>query len=89
MKYSWIILLLVLLGCEQKNNDLERQKYLTTIRSTYYLDTIVHDEHLFIISKSGYFIHHPNCPCLIIKIEEKTEPKFDAPSVFLDLIKRK
>ena len=96
MKYLWIIFILCFLcGCwvttnvsreinEEKNSEKEK----TTVRETYYLSTIVHDEHLFIISKRhGYFIHHPNCPCLTTKVEEKTEPKPEPPTIILDLIR--
>lgn len=60
-----MICILFLYGCDNKH-ELENnlQKETTTITSTYYLTSIVHDEHLFVYAKqSGNFIHHPNCPC--------------------------
>lgn len=65
MKYSWMILAVVLCGCDVEfQKEIDRQKDATTIRSTYYLKTVVHDEHLFILSTYGHFIHHPDCPCV-------------------------
>lgn len=87
-KYLWMIVILTLFGCVEKNIDVQQQIDAATIRSTYYLNTIVHDEHLFIISRYGYFIHHMDCPCLKIKIEEKIEPKVELPAGnILDLLK--
>lgn len=92
MKYLWTIFTLCFLcGCWVTTNvdsHIDRDKEKTTVRETYYLSTVVHDEHLFIISKRHeYFIHHPNCPCLTSKVEEKTEPKPEPPTVILDLIR--
>lgn len=90
MKYSWTILILCFLfGCQnlEEAKNLESEKEKTTVRSTYYLTTVVHDEHLFILSRSGYFIHHINCPCQTSKIEQKEEIK--PPTIILDLIRSK
>lgn len=85
-----ILVLCFLLGCENNEETKRIQSEInkTTIRSTYYLSTVVHDEHLFILSKYGYFIHHPDCPCLTNKVEEKIEPKPEPPTIILDLINR-
>lgn len=64
MKYSWMLLsCLFLCGCEeakQRRADIEK----TTITKSFYLTTVLHDEHLFIIHNfGGDMMHHPNCPC--------------------------
>jgi hypothetical protein len=66
MKYSWMILgCLLCSGCweSQYFKNLEIEKDKVTISQTYYLTTVLHNEHLFIVSNSGYFIHHPDCEC--------------------------
>lgn len=88
MKYSWMIFLCLCVGCEdRKSINVEKEK--ATIRETFYMKTVLHDEHLFIISNHGYFIHHMNCPCLTNKGEEKLEPpKVELPKGnILDLLK--
>jgi hypothetical protein len=76
MKYSCIIAgCLLLCGCYEsqyyKNLKIERDK--VTISQSYYLTTILHNDHLFIMSNTGYFIHHPDCECSKIKVVEKDE----------------
>lgn len=66
MKYLWLIAVCLLFsGCYEseyyKNLNIEREK--VTISQSYYLTTILHNDHLFIISNTGYFIHHPDCEC--------------------------
>lgn len=84
MKYSWMILCLIFCGCE---NEYEKQrlrdKDATTVRSTYYLKTVVHDEHLFVLSTYGCFLHHPDCPCFKIKTPEKINEI--PPPIIIDL----
>ena len=91
MKISWTIFILCFLfGCQNQEEikHIKSEIDKTTIRETYYLSTIVHDEHLFIVSKRHeYFIHHPDCPCLKVKQTEKEETKIEPPIVILDLIK--
>lgn len=89
MKLLWIVLILLCFGCEQNNDSIKAEKEKTTIRETYYLRTVLHDEHLFIISKYGHFIHHMDCPCFTTKSEEKLEPpKIELPKGnILDLLK--
>lgn len=83
MKYSWMILGVFLCGCDvELKKEADRQKDATTIRSTYYLKTIVHDEHLFILSRYGHFIHHPDCPCCKNQIKSEKESK---PPIIIDL----
>lgn len=88
MKFLCLIILLLCVGCEE-NNEIKEEKDRVTIRETYYLRTVLHDDHLFILAKSGYFMHHMNCPCLITKSEEKLEPpKIELPKGnILDLLK--
>lgn len=74
-KYSWMIFILCfLLGCKtQEEIEIEKkEKEKVTIRSSYYLSTVLHDEHLFVLSSYGYFIHHPDCPCCKLTKIEKT-----------------
>lgn len=70
-----IILCMICCGCYEseyyKNLRTERDK--TTITESYYCTTIVHDDHLFIMSNSGYFIHHIDCPCSKNKTVTKEE----------------
>lgn len=91
MKYFWIIILFVFCGCDEteESKRIRCEIDKTTIRTSYYLSTVVHDEHLFILSKYGYFIHHPDCPCLKNRPIEKEENKLQPPTIFLDLIKGK
>jgi hypothetical protein len=91
MKYSWMILFCLLLsGCEDlQQEQLDKDKH--TITNSFYLTTVLHDEHLFILSTQGYFIHHFDCPCMKKQIEEEKEklPKpiiISSPNI-LDLIK--
>ena len=72
MKYSWMILICLLFcGCDEiKQRIADREKH--TITRSFYLTTIVHDEHLFIMS-NHYFIHHPDCPCSKKQTSEKIE----------------
>lgn len=87
MKYSWMILFICLCGCDvELQKEYQRQRDATLVRSTYYLDTIVHDEHLFIISRYGHFIHHMDCPCLKNKTD-KEPVKLEPPTVIFDIIK--
>lgn len=76
-KYSWMILGLVFAGCKEPEyyKNLREQKEKATINSSFYCSTILHDEHLFIMSNYGYFIHHIDCPCLKNKpVEPSNEP---------------
>jgi len=89
MKYSWMILFCLLLsGCDEiKQRRIERDKH--TISQSFYLTTVLHDEHLFILSHNGYFIHHFNCPCMEKQNEEKPPSPviIQSPNI-LDLLKR-
>jgi len=82
MKLSWTILFcLILCGCEEiKQRKADREK--ATISQSFYLMTVLHDDHLFILSTHGNFMHHMNCPCL------KNQPleKLEAPNVFPPII---
>ena len=90
MKYSWMIFLFLgLSGCEESEyrKELKIQIEKTTISSSYYLTTIVHDEHLFLTHNfSGYFTHHPNCPCLQNKPVEKISQPM--PPIIIDFNKK-
>lgn len=92
MKYLLISTMFIVAGCnfQQPQPKIEQtEKDKATIRETYYLTTVLHDEHLFIISNQGYFIHHMDCPCFKHKTEEKIEPpKVELPTGnILDLLK--
>jgi hypothetical protein len=88
MKYSWVMLFCLLFcGCEERKQRQE-DKDRHTINQSFYLTTVLHDEHLFILSHHGYFIHHFNCPC----VEKQTEEKPPSPIIIsspniLDLLK--
>ena len=90
MKYSWTILFcLFLSGCEDlQEKRLNKDKH--TISNSFYLTTILHDEHLFILSHQGYFIHHFECPCTRKETEQVKPQKpiiiSSSPNI-LDLIK--
>jgi len=89
MKYSWMILFCLLLSsCDAiKQKQIERDKH--TISQSCYLTTVLHDDHLFILSNGGYFIHHFNCPCMKKQTEEKPPSPVIIPSPnILDLLKR-
>ena len=89
MKYSWMMLFCLLLsGCDEiKQQRIERDKH--TISNSFYLTTVLHDEHLFILSHGGYFIHHFNCPCMKKPTEEKpSSPVIISSPNILDLLKR-
>lgn len=76
MKYSWMILsFCLLLGCKESEyyRTLRTQQQRCTISTSFYCITVLHDEHLFIMSNSGYFLHHPDCMCCKIKVVEKAE----------------
>lgn len=86
MKYLWMILVLSIafIGC--KESDYYKQKRLemelTTVNSSYYLTTVVHSEHLFIIHNFGSgMIHHPDCPCLKNKETKSTEITSPSPII--------
>jgi hypothetical protein len=93
MKRLWIMLFCLLLsGCEnleqRKQKELDKDKH--TIRTSFYLTTILHDEHLFILSHHGYFIHHLDCPCIKKQTEEKSpspSPVIISSPNILDLLK--
>lgn len=89
-KLFLIVCLSLISGCKtpEEIKQIRCDIDATTVTKTYYLTTVVHDEHLFIISRYGHFIHHIDCPCLKIKNEEKTEPKVELPTGnILDLIR--
>ena len=84
-----MLVCLLLCGCEDlKQRQLDKDKH--TISNSFYLFTILHDEHLFILSRHGYFIHHFDCPCFQKQIEEKEKPQkpitISSPNI-LDLLK--
>jgi hypothetical protein len=83
MKYLLVIVFCLLLcGCDEaKQRRADRDK--ATITTSFYLTTVLHDEHLFIMGHSGYFIHHPNCPCLKPTLAEKPE-NFTPPTIIFD-----
>lgn len=84
MKISWMIFILCFLfGC-QNQKDAQTEIDKTTVSNTYYLRTVVHDEHLFILSTYGYFIHHLDCPCLKNK-EEPPKESVIQPPIIIDL----
>jgi hypothetical protein len=89
MKRLWMILFcLFLSGCDEiKQRQLDRDKH--TISQSFYLTTVLHDEHLFILSHNGYFIHHFDCPCMKKQNEEKPPSPviIQSPNI-LDLLKR-
>lgn len=84
-----MILIICSLGCDNGSyrQEIEKQIDSTTVSVTYFLRTVVHDEHLFLISRYGGLIHHPNCPCLTSKIE-KQEPKSELPPIIIDLLNK-
>jgi hypothetical protein len=88
MKRSWMILFcLFLSSCENlKEKQIDKDKH--TINQSFYLTTILHDEHLFILSHHGYFIHHFDCPCMKKQTEEKSPSQviISSPNI-LDLLK--
>jgi hypothetical protein len=83
-----ILLCLLFCGCEEREqNQEDRDKH--TISQSFYLTTVLHDEHLFILSHGGYFIHHFNCPCMKTQTEEKPpNPVIIQSPNILDLLKR-
>jgi hypothetical protein len=87
MKYSWMIVCCLLLcGCDEiKQRRIAREK--ATISVSFYLTTVVHDEHLFVLSTDGNFIHHPSCPCLKNKPAEKSETTNYLPPIIIDTTK--
>jgi hypothetical protein len=84
MKYSWTILFcLVLCGCEEiKQRQIEKER--STISVSFYLTTVLHDEHLFILSTHGNFMHHPDCHCIKNKTTEKQETTNILPPIIID-----
>jgi hypothetical protein len=80
-----ILFCLTLCGCEeakQRRADIDK----STITKSFYLTTVLHDEHLFIMSHTGYFIHHINCPCSKPTIAEKPE-NITPPTIIFDSTK--
>lgn len=85
MKTYNLILVCVffLTGCEPsefvKKQRYERDK--ATISRSHYCVSILHDEHLFIMTNSS-LIHHPDCPC----IKNQPEKPASSPSpIIIDL----
>lgn len=92
MKYlSWMIIIFAIVGCsdnESYKQEIEKQIDSTTVSTSYFLRTVVHDEHLFLISRYGGLIHHPNCPCLTSKIEKEEQKSTTVPPIIIDLLNR-
>ena len=91
MKFSWMMLLCIPLicGCDIKE-EVERRKNLhdsSTISESFYLLTVLHDEHLFIIRDNCGIFHHPNCPCFKNIQPEKQEQESSPPIIFINPLK--
>jgi hypothetical protein len=86
MKYSWMIVCcLSFCGCEEVQQRREdRDK--CTISQSFYLNTVLHDEHLFILSTHGNFMHHMDCPCLKSTTPKKPE-NLTPPTIIFDSTK--
>ena len=71
-----MIILCCLIGCKESEyfKSLRHDKEKATLSESHYCLSILHDEHLFIMSKYGHMIHHPNCPCCKNIPVEKTTP---------------
>ena len=77
-----ILFCLTLCGCEEiEQRRADRDKH--TISQSFYLTTVLHDDHLFIISTHGNFMHHPDCPCSKPTIAEKPD-NFTPPTIIFD-----
>ena len=89
MKYSWMIIFCCfLLGCDEAK-QLQEDKEKATIRVSFYLSTVLHDDHLFIIGRYGNFMHHMDCPCMKKQTEEKPpSPVIISSPNILDLLKK-
>lgn len=89
MKYAWMIVtILLVFGCDLKKEIYNRKQLRdkSTISESFYLLTVVHDEHLFIIRDECGILHHPNCPCIKkIEAEKTTEPM--PPIIFINPLK--
>ena len=91
MKPLWIIFILILSvsGCDIKE-EVERRKNLhdsSTISESFYLLTVLHDEHLFIIRDNCGIFHHPNCPCFKNMQPEKQDQESSPPIIFINPLK--
>lgn len=72
-----------LFGCDVDKNyydKINKEIDKTTVSQTYFLRTVVHDEHLFIVSNGG-ILHHPDCPCCK---SNKTEKETPLPPIIID-----
>lgn len=65
-KLSLVIACVLLLGCE--NSEVVRTGDSTVSQTKYaggyFLYTVRHDGHLFVVRGANAVIHHPGCPCL-------------------------
>lgn len=87
MKYVWILCLcLIFSGCdiEKFRKEIHKERDAATVSSSFFLLTVVHDEHLFIIRHNCGILHHPNCPCLKNAQLEKIDNEPKAPIIFLN-----
>lgn len=90
IKYSWMIVtVLLVFGCDLKEEIYTRKqlKDKSTISESFYILTVLHDEHLFIIRDNCGIFHHPDCPCLK-NTKEQPPPNPSPPIIFINPLQK-